>query len=103
MKIKRMGGHNHADVEPATKADTAKLLKIAGGSFSWDSHAVILICGDKLNAWALNTMPHGAQTLPNNGYDGQFCLHMTGSLTHCSGVENVNHQGSIDRAYNWAH
>ena len=31
VRIKRMGGSNHADVEPATASDTAKLRKIAGG------------------------------------------------------------------------
>ena len=103
VRIKRMGGHNHADVEPATKSDTAKLLKIAGGTFSWDSHAVILHAGNKYVACGINTLPHGDQTLKNNGYNGQFCLHMSGSLTHCSGSANENHQHSIEKAFNWAH
>ena len=103
VKIKRMGGHNHADVEPATAADTAKLLKIAGGSFSWDSHAVILWAGGKYVACAINTMPHGDQTITNNNYAGQFCLHMTGSTTHGTTTVNVNHQAAVNQAYNWAH
>ena len=103
LRIKRMGGHNHADVEPATAADTAKLLKIARGSFSWKSHAVILKAGGKYVACGINTMPHGSQTLTNNGFDGQFCLHMVGSTCHESGKVNSNHQSSINRAYNWAH
>ena len=103
LKIKRMGGHNHADVEPATAADTAKLLRIAGGKFSWDSHAVILKAGGKYVASAINTLPHGDQTIRNNHYDGQFCLHTSHSLTHGSSKENVKHQASIERAYRWAH
>ena len=103
LKIKRMGGHYHADVEPATAADTAKLLKVAGGDFSWKSHAVILKAGGKYVACGINTEPHGDQTIKNNGYDGQFCLHMTGSITHASSKENSNHQHSIERAYKWAH
>ncbi len=103
VKIKRMGGHNHADVEPATAADTRKLLKIAGGKWSWDSHAVVLIAGGKYVACAINTMPHGDQTITNNGYNGQFCLHMSGSLTHASGKLNSSHQKAINAAYNWAH
>ena len=102
-KIKRMGGHNHADVEPASAADTRKLLKIAGGKWSWDSHAVILMAGGKYVACAINTMPHGDQTIRNNGYDGQFCLHTSGSLTHASGSLNSSHQRAIKTAYNWAH
>ena len=103
VKIKRMGGHYHADVEPATLADTAKLLRIAKGKFSWDSHAVILKANGKFVACGINTLPHGDQTIRDNGYDGQFCLHMTGSWTHASSKENVNHQASINQAYNWAH
>lgn len=103
LRIKRMGGSNHADVEPATSSDTAKLLKIAGGTFSWDSHAVILRVGSKYVACGINTMPHGDQTISNNNYNGQFCLHMTNSLTHESGSVNANHQASIERAYAWAH
>ena len=103
LRIKRMGGHYHADVEPATSADTAKLLRVAGGHFSWDSEAVILKAGGKYVACGINTLPHGDQTIYNNHYDGQFCLHMSGSRTHASSKENDHHQSSIDRAYRWAH
>ena len=102
MRIKRMGGHNHADVEPASATDTAKLLRVAKGKFSWDSHAVILSANGKYVACGINTLPHGDQTIHNNNYNGQFCLHMTGSKTHGSDKENSEHQKSINRAYNWA-
>ena len=103
LRIKRMGGTNHADVEPATASDTAKLKKIAGGTFSWNSHAVILYAGGKYVACAINTMPHGDQTITNNNYNGQFCLHMVNSTTHGTTSVNVNHQAAINKAYNWAH
>jgi len=103
LRIKRMGGHYHADVEPATAADTAKLLRVAGGHFSWGSEAVILKASGKYVACGINTKPHGDQTIYNNNYEGQFCLHMSGSKTHASSKENDHHQSSIDRAYRWAH
>ena len=103
VKLKRMGGHNHADVEPATASDTRKLLKIAGGKFSWDSHGVVLYAGGKYVACAINTLPHGDQTITNNNYDGQFCLHMLNSLCHGSGKINQEHQYNISKVYNWAH
>lgn len=102
VKVKCMYGTNHADLEPVTKADTAKLKKIAGGSFSWDSQAVILRAGGRYVAAAINTMPHGDQTIASNNYDGQFCLHMLGSKTHGSDSVNEAHQASIQRAYKWA-
>jgi hypothetical protein len=82
LRIKRKGGTNHMDVEPATKADTATLKKIAGGTFSWKSHAVVLIAKGRYIAAAINTMPHGEYTIKDNGFPGQFCLHMVGSKTH---------------------
>lgn len=103
LRIKRMGGSNHADVEPATKADTAKLKQIAGGKFSWTCHAAILMANGQYVACSFNTMPHGDQTIKDNGYEGQFCLHMVGSLTHGTKKINSNHQACIEKAYKWAH
>lgn len=103
VRIKRMGGHSHADVEPVTAEDTAKLKKIAGGSFSWNCVPVILHAGGKYVACSINTMPHGDQTITDNDYDGQFCLHMVGSKTHGTDSVNEDHQAAIEKAYNWAH
>ena len=103
VHIKRMGGSNHADCEPVSRSDTAKLLKIAGGTFDWDCHSVILYANGKFVACSINTKPHGDQTIKNNGYDGQFCLHMDGSKTHESNSSNEAHQKAVDRAYKWAH
>lgn len=103
IKIKRMGGTNHADIEPATAEDTAKLYKMVGGKYSWDSRPVILIKGDTYVACAINTLPHGDQTITDNNYDGQFCLHMVNSRTHGSDSVNESHQKAIVKAYNWAH
>lgn len=103
LRVYRMGGSSHADLEPATAEDTEKLKKIAGGEFSWDSHAVILISDGVYAACAINTMPHGDQTILDNNYDGQFCLHMLGSKTHGSDSVNTEHQNAIQLAYRWAH
>lgn len=103
FNIKRMGGTNHADIEPATLEDTAKLYSICGGEYSWDSRPVILIAGGKFVACAMNTMPHGDETIYDNGYDGQCCLHMVNSRTHGSDKVNESHQEAIRDAYMWAH
>ena len=100
IRIKRMGGHNHADVEPATKKDAAKLHRFG---YSWDARAGILKVDGKYIACAFNTKPHGDQTISDNGYEGQFCLHMLGSRTHGTGSINEDMQKAISRAYAWAH
>ena len=98
----RRGGSNHAELEPATSEDTEKLLKISGGQFSWASRAVIVYTGSTYIAGAINTMPHGDQTIRNNDFNGQFCLHLPGSKTHETNVENPSHQAAIKYAYAWA-
>ena len=101
IKIRRVGGSNHMDVEPAEAEDTEKLLKIYGGSWSWDQRAVILIVDGEYIAASINGMPHGAEISTENNFDGQFCLHTTGSLTH--GTEKVNgrHQEKIEEALSY--
>ena len=102
LRIKRMGGHNHADVEPATAEDTEKLKALNGGAFGWESHACILYANGRYVACAINTKPHGQQTIMNNNYNGQFCLHMVGSITHGTHRVNACHQAAITTAYNWS-
>lgn len=102
IKVHRLGGENHAEMEPATAEDTAKLLKACGGKFSWNSRPVILRLGNVFLAAAINTMPHGEQSIKNNNYDGQFCMHFPGSKTHGTESVNVNHQAAIHAAYKWA-
>jgi len=102
LRIKRKGGTNHMDVEPASKKDTATLKKIAGGTFSWKSHAVVLIKVGRYIAAAINTMPHGEYTIKDNDFPGQFCLHMVGSRTHETNRINPEHQKSIERVLKWS-
>ena len=64
---------------------------------------MILQASGQYVACSINTVPHGDQTITDNNYDGQFCLHMTGSITHGTSTENEEHQKSIERAYKWAH
>ena len=64
---------------------------------------MILKAGGKYVACSINTTPHGDQSITDNGYDGQFCLHMVGSTTHGTETTNESHQAAINKAYNWAH
>lgn len=101
IKIRRVGGSNHMDVEPASASDTEKLLKIYGGSWSWDQRAVILIADGKYIAASINGMPHGDEISESNDFEGQFCLHTTGSKTHGSDKVNGRHQDKIEEALNF--
>ena len=52
-------------------------------------------------ACGINTKPHGDQTIYNNNYEGQFCLHMLGSKTHGSDKVDSGHQRCIEEALNY--
>jgi peptidoglycan hydrolase-like protein with peptidoglycan-binding domain len=100
IKIRRTGGTDHADIEPATKSDTAKLKKIYGGEWSWDRRAVVLEAGGKRVAASINGMPHGQGLSTTNGFNKQqICLHLLNSKTHGSDKVDPDHQDCIEYAY----
>ena len=101
MNIYRLYGSNHCDVEPQTKADTAKLKAIYGGKWSWDSRGVLLIANGRHYAAAINSMPHGEERIKDNNYNGQFCLHLKDCKTHGSNKVNKEHQKNITKVYNY--
>lgn len=94
----RRGGTNHADVQPLTASDTAKLKKAYGGKWSWKRRAIIVTIGGKHYAASMNGMPHGGSSIKNNNFDGHHCIHFTNSRTHCSNKVCPNHQAAIKKA-----
>lgn len=100
IKVKRLGGHYHMDLEPARASDGRKLRRIG---YSWSPRPAILYAGGRFIACSINTKPHGQQTIDDNDFNGQFCLHMAGSKTHGGDVVRGDHQAAVERAYQWAH
>ena len=101
LRVRRVGGHNHFDVEPAYASDASVLKRLYGGTWSWDSRAVLLISRGHYVAGAINGMPHGYEMSHSNNFNGQICLHLYGSTTHGSGDSNSAHQANIRRVYNY--
>ena len=102
IKVKRLGGTNHMDLEPASSSDTSKLKKVCGGTYSWKTYPVILQVNGRYIAASINTKPHGSQSIKSNGFKGHFCLHLVNSTTHGTNLVNEEHQKTIDEAYKWA-
>ncbi|MDL2225095.1 hypothetical protein LJC20_02670 [Eubacteriales bacterium OttesenSCG-928-M02] len=101
FQIKRQAGGQHADIEPLTAKDTAILKECYGGKWSWDRRPVLFVYGGKYYAASMNGMPHGADTLPNNGMSGQTCLHFLGSTTHNNRTKtDPLHQACVKEAFN---
>lgn len=98
LRVLRRGGTFHADAEPATAADTAVLREIYGGHWSWRRRAVVVIVGGRRIAASANGMPHGGQKILDNGFEGHFCLHFTGSRLHVTGSPDRGHQLAVQKA-----
>jgi uncharacterized protein YgiM (DUF1202 family) len=100
--IQTFSNGKHADVEPMTKEDTAILKQTFGGVWKWDPRPVWVYINGRVIAASINGMPHGGGTIPDNGMNGQICLHFYGSSTH-NGNQSFarTHQNEVLAAYNW--
>ena len=91
----------HADAEPLTTADTAKMERAFGGN-TWNPKAVWVIFGDGTVYMAsTHSMPHAPQHRTDNGFDGHFCMHFprTDSQVASIGPYATSHQKSIDAGW----
>ena len=95
-KEKRFAGKNHADIQPLTKADTAKLKKVYG-HWSWKRRAVFVTINGENYAASIHGMPHGGSNL-NNNFPGHHCCHFLNSRTHGSNKVDANHQKMVAKA-----
>ncbi|MFS8640717.1 MAG: hypothetical protein LOD90_07880 [Symbiobacteriaceae bacterium] len=92
FRVSRLGGTQHADAEPLTPADTARLRSLYGGAWSWRRRAVVLEVGGRRVAASINGMPHGEEAVAANDFPGHFCVHTLRSTTHGGGrVDPAHH------------
>ena len=105
----RWAGANHADIEPLTAADTARLCTIYGVSKAsdiasknlWQRRPCLITIGTHTYACSLFGVPHnsGAGDISNNNMNGQICLHFTNSKTHTSKKVDSYHKAAIEYAW----
>ena len=99
FKGKVLYGTNHLDVEPLTAADTATLLAINGGvEFKYYRRPMLVKHNGHVYAASIYSEPHGQQTIYDNNFEGQFCLHFYGSMTHGTDVVDSKHQECVAEA-----
>lgn len=98
-RVKRVGGYNHADVEPATAFDTWQMYRIYGEEWAWTRHAVLVTLSDGTTlAGSANGMPHGTGHIDDNNMDGHTCIHFLNSRTHGTDKVDAAHQSAIKKA-----
>lgn len=100
-RVKRVGGYNHTDVEPATAFDTWQMYRIYGEEWAWTRHAVLVTLSDGTTlAASANGMPHGESHIDGNNMNGHTCIHFLNSRTHGSDKVDAAHQSAIRAAAN---
>lgn len=98
--VERVGGYNHADVEPLTADDTANFYKIYGNEWSWTRRPVWVKYGDRYIAASINGYPHSYDLVSGNNMTGHSCIHFYMSRTHGSNNLDFAHQEAVAYAYN---
>lgn len=101
---------NHADVEPKTAEDTKTMCAIWGvsdaNSINYTRKAILVtttVNGTTYTyAASMYGEVHGSQTIYDNDYDGQFCVHFRHSTTSDTQIEYADNQEPIDVAVNYA-
>lgn len=113
LRVKRWAGAYHVDGEPLTAADTAALCKIYGVSSAqqileknlYQRRPLWITLKGRTFAASLYGVPHNypaGDTIPNNDFNGQMCIHFYNSRTHTSGVVDSDHMKAIKYAYDAA-
>ena len=111
FQVKRWSGGSHADVEPLTAGDTAAICRIYGVTSASDitenknyqRRSILVTISGHSYAASMYGVPHNVSegnTIKDNNYTGQFCIHFTNSTTHGSKKVDADHQNAIDYAYN---
>ena len=105
----RWSGGYHADVEPLTAADTARLCKCYGVTTAqeiakknlYQRRPSLITIGNRTFACSLYGIPHNeaGDTIANNDMKGQVCIHFTNSWTH--GSKNVDSLHTEAIQYAW--
>lgn len=88
FKAVMIGGYNHVDIEPATRADT-EIMKGLFGTWKWSPRAVVVHINGMNIAASLSGMPHGADTVTDNGVNGMFDMYLKNSTSHSSSTSKV--------------
>ena len=107
----RWAGGLHADVEPLTAADTARICKMYNVNSAsqinsrdhWQRRPSLVTIGTRTFACSLYGVPHNddGDTIADNNMTGQICIHFTNSKIHGTKKVDSGHQDAIE--YAWEH
>ncbi len=91
----------HAEIEPLTAADTAKMNQVCGTK-NWTPKPVWVIFADgTIRIATTHSVPHGVQHIRDNDFAGHSCLHFprTQAQVTAIGPYATKHQAAVDKAW----
>ena len=91
----------HADCEPVSASDTAKMIRAFGGETTWTPKPVWVIFADgSVYMGSTHDTPHGTSHISNN-FDGHTCIHFprTQAQVEAIGPYATSHQETIDQGW----
>ncbi len=110
FQARRWAGGAHIDAEPLTAADTAAMNKIYGVKTSqeileknlYERRPLWVTVGGRTFAASLYGVPHNypdGDTIRDNDFSGQFCVHFFNSRVHRSDTIDAAHMRAVQYAY----
>ncbi len=113
FRARRWAGGRHADVEPLTAADTAAMCRIYGVKTAqaisdgnmYQRRPIWVTIGNRTFCASMYGIPHNypdGDTIDDNEFNGQFCVHFVNSEVHESQKVDANHMAAIQYAYDHA-
>ena len=91
----------HAEAEPLTAADTAKMEQAFGGN-TWTPKPVWVIFADgTIRLATTHSMPHEVQHITDNNFPGHTCIHFPRTMAQVTaiGPYATRHQKTVDEAW----
>ena len=109
-QARRWSGFAHVDAEPLDANDTATLCAIYGVKNAkeidtknlYQRRPCLVTINNKTYACSLYGIPHNypdGDTIANNNFDGQLCIHFTNSKVSKSGKVDSGHAEAIEYAW----
>ena len=92
----------HADCEPLTASDTAKMRRAFGNEETWTAKPVWVIFADgSVYMASTHDTPHGTSHISDNNFDGHTCIHFprTQEQVTAIGPYATSHQETIDTGW----
>ena len=76
------------------------MYKIYSYQWQWTRRAIWVTVNGTTYAASMNGMPHGdSDSMPDNGFDGCFCVHFLNTRTHAGNRLDAAHQAAVAKAY----